>query len=267
MARTMEELKTLIGVNLVRLRRRAGMTQTQLAEKLGYTDKAVSKWECGDAVPDIWVLTRVAEEFGVTVDDLLTPHTEPTEEPIQRMPRRRAIITVLAALLVWLIATVRHPVHRGAGFRRCVVALYLRNPALCLGHFHSELRMGAPDPALYFPLGSAVGNNPLGIPIVYVFAPRPFHLDGIPHRDPRADHHCSVARHPSPSAQVNAAVIRVALFSPAELLRIVRAVLQIVQTVCAADRDINGVAPDFSGETPLFLCVDACHAVLKKCGR
>ena len=106
MARTMEELKTLIGVNLVRLRRRAGMTQTQLAEKLGYTDKAVSKWECGDAVPDIWVLTRVAEEFGVTVDDLLTPHTEPTDEPIQRMPRRRAIITVLAALLVWLIATV-----------------------------------------------------------------------------------------------------------------------------------------------------------------
>ena len=106
MARTMEELKTLIGANLVRLRRRAGMTQTQLAEKLGYTDKAVSKWECGDAVPDIWVLTRVAEEFGVTVDDLLTPHTEPTEEPIQRMPRRRAIITVLAALLVWLIATV-----------------------------------------------------------------------------------------------------------------------------------------------------------------
>lgn len=106
MARTMEELKTLIGENLVRLRRGAGMTQTQLAEKLGYTDKAVSKWECGDAVPDIWVLTRVAEEFGVTVDDLLTPHPEPTEEPIQRMPRRRAIITVLAALLVWLIATV-----------------------------------------------------------------------------------------------------------------------------------------------------------------
>ena len=106
MARTMEELKTVIGENLVRLRRGAGMTQTQLADKLGYTDKAVSKWECGDAVPDVWVLTRVAQEFGVTVDYLLTPHAEPIEEPIQRMPRRRAIITVLAALLVWLIATV-----------------------------------------------------------------------------------------------------------------------------------------------------------------
>ena len=263
MARTMEELKTLIGVNLVRLRRRAGMTQTQLAEKLGYTDKAVSKWECGDAVPDIWVLTRVAEEFGVTVDDLLTPHTEPTEEPIQRMPRRRAIITVLAALLVWLIATV----HRGAGFRRCVVALYLRDPALFLGHFHSELRMGAPDPALYFSLGSAVGNNPLGISIVYVFAPRPFHLDGIPHRDPRADHHYSVARHPSPSAQVNAAVIRVALFSPAELLRIVRAALQIVRTACETDRDNSGVAPEKSGTAPLFSSVFTGRTPLKKCGR
>lgn len=106
MARTMEELKTIIGENLVRLRRSAGMTQTQLADKLGYTDKAVSKWECGDAVPDIWVLTRVAQEFGVTVDDLLTVHEAPAEEAVQRMPRRRAIITVLAALLVWLIATV-----------------------------------------------------------------------------------------------------------------------------------------------------------------
>lgn len=107
MARTMEELKIIIGENLVRLRRGAGMTQTQLADKLGYTDKAVSKWECGDAVPDIWVLTRVAQEFGVTVDDLLTVHEAPAEEEtVQRMPRRRAIITVLAALLVWLIATV-----------------------------------------------------------------------------------------------------------------------------------------------------------------
>lgn len=106
MARTMEELKMIIGENLVRLRRGVGMTQLQLADKLGYTDKAVSKWECGDAVPDVWVLTRVAQEFNVTVDYLLSPHKEPTEETVQRMPRRRAIITILAALLVWLIATV-----------------------------------------------------------------------------------------------------------------------------------------------------------------
>ena len=108
MAYSMEELKTVIGENLVKLRRGAGLTQSQLAEKLGYTDKAVSKWECGDAVPDIWVLTRVAELFGVTVDHLLTHHTDASEPeaPPQRMPRRRAVITVLSAVLVWLIATV-----------------------------------------------------------------------------------------------------------------------------------------------------------------
>lgn len=106
MSMTMEELKTIIGENLVQLRRKAGLTQTQLAEKLGYTDKAVSKWECGDAVPDVWVLSRVAEEFGVTVDHLLRRHTPHTEEVARRMPPRRAVITVLSALLVWLIATV-----------------------------------------------------------------------------------------------------------------------------------------------------------------
>ena len=109
MAYSMEELKSVIGENLVKLRRGAGLTQSQLAEKLGYTDKAVSKWECGDAVPDVWVLTRVAEQFGVKVDDLLTRHAdEPKEsaESPQRMPRRRAVITVLSAVLVWLIATV-----------------------------------------------------------------------------------------------------------------------------------------------------------------
>ena len=95
-----------IGKFIAQTRKENHLTQRQLADCLSISDKTVSKWECGDAVPDIWVLTRVAEEFGVTVDDLLTPHTEPTEEPIQRMPRRRAIITVLAALLVWLIATV-----------------------------------------------------------------------------------------------------------------------------------------------------------------
>lgn len=106
MSRSMEDLKTVIGENLVKLRRGAEMTQSQLAERLGYTDKAVSKWECGDAVPDIWVLTRISEEFGVKVDYLLERHeaTEVAEAP-KRMTVRRGIITALSALLVWVIAT------------------------------------------------------------------------------------------------------------------------------------------------------------------
>ena len=66
------ELKQVIADNVSSLRRDAGMTQAELAEKLNYTDKAVSKWERGESCPDITVLKTIAELFGVTVDYLIT---------------------------------------------------------------------------------------------------------------------------------------------------------------------------------------------------
>lgn len=54
------------------LRKDKGLTQTQLADMLGVTDKAVSKWEVGEANPDISLLAKIAEIFGVSVDYLLT---------------------------------------------------------------------------------------------------------------------------------------------------------------------------------------------------
>ena len=72
----MDELKNIIAENLQSLRRDAGMTQAALAEKLNYTDKAVSKWERGESVPDVAVLRDIADLFGVTVDYLLrSDHT------------------------------------------------------------------------------------------------------------------------------------------------------------------------------------------------
>ena len=71
MAYSMEELKTVIGENLVKLRRGAGLTQSQLAEKLGYTDKAVSKWERDQSCPDVGSLPRLAEVLGISLDELM----------------------------------------------------------------------------------------------------------------------------------------------------------------------------------------------------
>ena len=51
-----DELRTIIGRNIVSLRKSAGMTQADLAAKLNYSDKAVSKWERGEAIPDIETL-------------------------------------------------------------------------------------------------------------------------------------------------------------------------------------------------------------------
>ena len=58
------------------LRKEKGLTQSQLADKLGVTDKAVSKWEVGEANPDIELLAKLAEIFDVTIDYLLTGKIE-----------------------------------------------------------------------------------------------------------------------------------------------------------------------------------------------
>ena len=60
-----------IGARIAKMRMDAGLTQAALAEKLGVSDKTVSKWENGGCYPDITVLPAIADEFGVTIDYLL----------------------------------------------------------------------------------------------------------------------------------------------------------------------------------------------------
>ena len=66
----MEELRKIVGNNLADLRKRKGLTQLELAEKFNYTDRAVSKWENGDTLPDLEVLYQLCEFYGVTLDYL-----------------------------------------------------------------------------------------------------------------------------------------------------------------------------------------------------
>ena len=102
----MEDLKDIIAKNLVELRTRAGFTQLQLATKINYTDKAVSKWERGEALPDIRVLVKIAEIYNVTLDDIVSPHTEKKIKPKMNTGKKRFLITMLSVGLVWFIATL-----------------------------------------------------------------------------------------------------------------------------------------------------------------
>ncbi|MBR6807370.1 MAG: helix-turn-helix domain-containing protein [Clostridia bacterium] len=103
------ELKQIIADNVSSLRRNAEMTQAELAEKLNYTDKAVSKWERGESCPDITVLKAIADLFGVTVDYLISEDHEKSEiipEPVKKRRFGNHIsITFISILLVWLVAT------------------------------------------------------------------------------------------------------------------------------------------------------------------
>ncbi len=104
------ELKQIIADNIGALRREAEMTQSELAEKLNYSDKAVSKWERGESVPDVTVLKSIADLFGVSVDYLLTEDHFPAEIPVPVTKKKLRFnnhtwITCISILIVWLVAT------------------------------------------------------------------------------------------------------------------------------------------------------------------
>ncbi len=102
----MDDIKTTISKNITELRIQAHLTQLQLAEMLNYSDKAVSKWERGEAIPDIRVLIRIAEIFGVTLDDIVkNKNVAPSILPKKKLGGKRVFIVALSSVFVWFIAT------------------------------------------------------------------------------------------------------------------------------------------------------------------
>ena len=112
-----EKLKYQIGANIAAYRKRAGLTQVGLAEKLNYSDKAVSKWERGESVPDVLTLTQLAAQFDITVNDLLVDPealpgnpgtlekamTQVSEKALKRKANKNVILA-LSSTLVWFVA-------------------------------------------------------------------------------------------------------------------------------------------------------------------
>ena len=114
-----EQLKLQIGANIAAYRKRAGLTQAGLGTKLNYSDKAVSKWERGESVPDVLTLVQLAEQFSVSVNDLLVdPNALPEDSDPGRLEKamtqvsekalkRKAnknVILALSSTLVWFVA-------------------------------------------------------------------------------------------------------------------------------------------------------------------
>lgn len=104
-----EQVKRRIGSNISFYRKKAGLTQAGLAERLNYSDKAVSKWERGESVPDVLTLMQLAEQFDITVNDLLADLSALPEGPdaLADTLKRKAnknIILGLTTTLVWFVA-------------------------------------------------------------------------------------------------------------------------------------------------------------------
>lgn len=103
---TQDDLAVTVGKNIMNLRKEANMTQLDLAEKLNYSDKSISKWEQGNGMPDVRILVRLADLFNVSVDDLIREHDEKPIVPKRTRLIRRLIIIACSVVLCWLVATV-----------------------------------------------------------------------------------------------------------------------------------------------------------------
>ena len=101
----MEDLKQIIASNMIGLRKGMNLTQAELADQMGYTDKAISKWERAESIPDVITLKQLADLFGVTLNYLVEAEHPKRKEPSGRT-KRTVIISLLAAAAVWFIATV-----------------------------------------------------------------------------------------------------------------------------------------------------------------
>jgi len=102
----MDDLKDIVSKNIIYLRTNNKMTQLELGEALSYSDKAVSKWERGEAVPDAYVLKKLSALFNVSVDYLLSEHDE--KEIKTTGPHRfdRRIISLISFLGTWTLALI-----------------------------------------------------------------------------------------------------------------------------------------------------------------
>ncbi len=110
----MTELKETVAKNITELRRKRNVTQAELAEALNYSDKAVSKWERAESIPDVSVLKNIADYFSVTVDYLISDiHPDVVAEKAKLNSRRlknRAYITGISIFLVLFIAALVYTV-------------------------------------------------------------------------------------------------------------------------------------------------------------
>ena len=74
----MDQIK--IGKFIATLRRQSGLTQEKLGEKIGVTNKTISRWENGNYMPDIEMLQLLAKEFNVSINELLAGQKMSDEE-------------------------------------------------------------------------------------------------------------------------------------------------------------------------------------------
>ena len=140
-----EELRSRVGLNIARLRRERGLTQAELAERINYSDKAVSKWERAESTPDVLTLITLAEVLGTDMNTLtgLPAASQPEPAPTQveetpaapekpakkRYTADKGVIQKLSSILVWVVALFLYMVLDAFGVQNLWLLFVVAVPA------------------------------------------------------------------------------------------------------------------------------------------
>ena len=138
---TDDKLKAQLGANIASYRKRQRLTQAALAEKINYSDKAVSKWERGESIPDLPTIVLLSELFEVKVDDLLVDPNElpengskvekimskAVEKTLKRKANKNAILG-LSSILVWFVALLSFVICSSIGLEKTWIAFIYAIP-------------------------------------------------------------------------------------------------------------------------------------------
>ncbi len=98
-----QDFRSIVSNNLSAYRKLNNLTQLELAEKLNYSDKSVSKWERGEGLPDAFVLSTIADFYGITLNDLVSVKKPKRHKNIRR---KHIIIPLLSVAIAWLAAVI-----------------------------------------------------------------------------------------------------------------------------------------------------------------
>ena len=140
-----EELRSRVGLNIARLRRERGLTQAELAERINYSDKAVSKWERAESTPDVLTLITLAEVLGTDMNTLtgLPAASQPEAVPApvveipvapekpakKRYTADKGVIQKLSSILVWVVALFLYMVLDAFGVQNLWLLFVVAVPA------------------------------------------------------------------------------------------------------------------------------------------
>lgn len=103
----MKNTKEIIQQNLIALRKQNGLTQLELATKINYSDKAISRWEKGEVMPSVDILESLANVYGVQIAYFFEEHQDEVSKEINLKTKNIYVaITLSMVLVVWTIAVI-----------------------------------------------------------------------------------------------------------------------------------------------------------------